>query len=886
MCSRQSRSCWPGRFSQQAKAPVPSYQNSGLGLERSFVERSQIRQQQGCETEAFGCRSAGRGQRSSAVGSRVSAMAVWNATGWIATGAGRALVRASWLCSLVWLVSWVSQTVRAAEPVLPGTERLTVEQPVDEWMVAGITRFAQRELLHARGQREQRWLAELRSMEAFAASLGERRERLRAAVGAVDQRTTTIPPDLRQPVDGVPTFELISTLSRSSIRAETELVTVHAVRWPVLEGVTAEGLLLMPRQARAAVIALPDADWTPEQFSGLSEGLPATVTFTRQLAAAGCLVVIPTLISRETEQSGHPDVGYTNQPHREFLYRQAFEVGRHVIGYEVQKVLAAVDLLERFPGSESGPLSVGVVGVGEGGLLALHAAACDPRIRAVWVAGYFAEREGVWREPIYRNVWRLLTEFGDAELAAMIAPRPLVIEACRAAEIAGPPVPKDGQRATAAPGSIDTPTLTAVQREYERAAGYYRQWGDSAALQLVVSGEQGNGFAGTPAAYLAFTAGLGIAAAELPPPATWNVPVAERRSVEANARLASARQAAQFAELQSHVQRLIERSAKVRDARWLPTPTSVSAWQERSRDLRQTVHDQLIGRLVLTPCPPRPRSRLVQENSTYITYEIVLDVADDLIAAGLLLVPQDKLNTGPRPLIVCQHGLEGTPGDTISREPRPYASYKAFSEELVKRGFVVYAPQNPYRGGDRFRTLQRLSNPLGRTLFSYIIAQHQQTLNWLATLPQVDSQRIAFYGLSYGGKTAMRVPPLVDRYALAICSGDFTDWVRTIASNQDRYSYAFTTEYEIPEWNLAHLAGYAELAMLMAPRPFMVEAGHRDGGQPSELVAGEFGKVRRHYDQLGLPDRAELEFFDGPHTIHGVGTFRFLQQQLNWPPTR
>ena len=82
---------------------------------------------------------------------------------------------------------------------------------------------------------------------------------------------------------------------------------------------------------------------------------------------------------------------------------------------------------------------------------------------------------------------------------------------------------------------------------------------------------------------------------------------------------------------------------------------------------------------------------------------------------------------------------------------------------------------------------------------------------------------------------------------------------------------------------MGHVASYAELAMLMSPRPFMVEAGHRDGGQRTEHVAGEFGKVRRHYDMLKISDRAEIEFFDGPHTINGQGTFRFLHRHLNWP---
>jgi hypothetical protein len=41
--------------------------------------------------------------------------------------------------------------------------------------------------------------------------------------------------------------------------------------------------------------------------------------------------------------------------------------------------------------------------------------------------------------------------------------------------------------------------------------------------------------------------------------------------------------------------------------------------------------------------------------------------------------------------------------------------------------------------------------------------------------------------------------------------------------------------------------------------------------------------VRRFYTRLGIPDRTEIEFFNGPHTIHGVGTFAFLRRQLRWP---
>ena len=71
--------------------------------------------------------------------------------------------------------------------------------------------------------------------------------------------------------------------------------------------------------------------------SGLVEGVPGHSQFARHLAESGCRVVIPTLISRKSDQK-------PNQiSKREWLYRSAFELGRHLIGYELQKIFAVVD---------------------------------------------------------------------------------------------------------------------------------------------------------------------------------------------------------------------------------------------------------------------------------------------------------------------------------------------------------------------------------------------------------------------------------------------------------------------------------------------------------------------------------------------------------------
>src|SRR5262245_47518460 len=210
-----------------------------------------------------------------------------------------------------------------------------------------------------------------------------------------------------------------------------------------------------------------------------------------------------------------------------------------------------------------------------------------------------------------------------------------------------------------------------------------------------------------------------------------------------------------------------------------------------------------------------------------------------------------------------------------------FSIYKSFSAQLAERGFVVFAPQNPYIGQDKFRVLQRKANPLKLSLFSFIVRQHERLLDWLAGQPFVDPGRIGFYGLSYGGKAAVRVPPLlVGRYALSICSADFNEWILKNTSLSYSASYMFTGEYEMPEFDLGNTFNYAELTRLMVPRPFMVERGHRDGVAPDEWVAYEYAKVRRMYTTLGIGDRITIEFFNVPHEINGVGTFEFLEKHL------
>jgi dienelactone hydrolase len=737
-------------------------------------------------------------------------------------------------------------------------------------MVEGIDRFLMRETEGSLRERAALWHRDFSSRDAYEKSIEPNRAHLKAAIGAVDARRAE------------PEMEYVHTTDVPAKIAETDKFAVFAVRWPTFETVFAEGLLLEPKQpASARVVAIPDADQTPEMLAGLVDALKPESQFGRRLAENGCQVLIPVLVSRDDRWSGNESLGrFTNQPHREWIYRQAFELGRHIIGYEVQKVLAGIDWFARQNSRDPGrsALKIGVAGYGEGGLIAFYAAALDPRIDAALVSGYFGPRQQLWDEPIYRNVFGLLREFGDAEIATLIAPRTLIVEHSEWPKIDGPPSPTPERRG-AAPGKLATPERFKVEAELERARGLLP---DSLgfAPELIYANEGHTVAPGSNGALTAFRRALHVSGVLTSPSSDAIKDL--RPGFDPDVR-----QKRQVAELVAHTQRLLLLSERVRDEFFwrVVQPNSTSDWKSVCQPFKDKLWNDVIGRFPKASLPANSRSRKIYDKEKWTGYDVMLDVWPDVYAWGILLVPKDLKPGERRPVVVCQHGLEGVPADTINDDPHSsaYAGYKAFAARLAERGFIVFAPHNPYRGTDKFRVLQRKANPLGRSLFSVILAQHDRILDWLSGLPFVDPDRIGFYGLSYGGKTAMRVPSLLDRYCLSICSADFDEWIKKNATTDSPYSYLFTNEYEMPEFNLGHTFNYAEMAALIAPRPFMVERGHHDGVAPDEWVAYEFAKVRRCYAYLGIPERTTIEFFNGPHTINGIGTFEFLNANLHWP---
>ena len=773
--------------------------------------------------------------------------------------------------------------------VFPGTKLLDWQGDLSSKMLDGAHQFVDQKIKESIANRAQFWNRNFSSRKAYELSVDPNRRRLMEYIGVEDKNAPNINynqglPDKNPPVN----LQRIAANTEAEIIAETSKYRVYEVRWSVLNRVYGEGLLLQPKTKPAGnIIALPDADQIPEQLVGLAPGIPVASQFARQLAENGYQVLIPVLISRTLLFPGQPE----QQTYREWIYRQAFHMGRHIIGYEVQKVLSAVDWFRQTYGED---LRIGVAGYGEGGLIAFYAAAVDKRIDAALVSGYFNSRQQVWDEPIYRNVWGLLTEFGDAEIASLIAPRPLVIENSLAPELVDKMKSADdkllefeGLPFTGYKGKLLTPPLKDVQAEYARIDLLMKPGFQQKAL---ITGEQNNPVSfGSQAALKKFIEFLGARSFQT---AGNEIPFDVRKSFDP-----SERQIGQVKEIEDHVQWLLRDSEYERNRfflykvmpdfakrTWSTQPYhpyfSPDHFIESAKDYRKIFREQIIGQFQDSLLPPDPHMRKIYDQPRWTGYEVVLNVYPNLFAEGILLIPKDIKAGERRPVVVCQHGRNHVPQNLIEGNNTAYNDAAA---KLADQGFVVYVPQNPYRGEDRYRWLGRKANTIKKTLFSFIVSQHEQSLRWLGSLPFVDKNRIAFYGLSYGGETAMRVPAVLEGYCLSICSGDFGDWTRKVIDAHQEGSFMKSIEWEMPYFKLGSTFSYAEMAYLIFPRPFMVERGHHDLVEPDHWVASEYAKVRFFYDQFNLGDRTEIEFFNGGHSMRADQTFAFLHKHLQWP---
>lgn len=720
---------------------------------------------------------------------------------------------------LSWGVAVLCTAAGFAAPPLSGTAPLDLSRDDEVVRAIGMKQVAdyyQRRIAEARESRRQTFTPDYSSARNYEKWLEPYRVRCRRMLGLVDAKA-----DVNRAV-----VELV---------AERADCRIQRVTIPILRDLSARGLMISQAgsQPRQAVIICPDADTWPERFSGLV-GDTEVPGWLSSLVGGGATVFVMQSVERLDD---HPYCKtINNKDRRKILYRLGYPVGRTMPGLDVQDLTAVVDYL--VSQSDLDPEQIVAAGVGQGGMTALYSAAIDRRISMAVVIDYFQNRDRCWEEPVDRRICGQLLEFGDAELVALVAPRGLWISRTDESSIEADQVVSETDRVGSLEGNLGGPNRLRVVSVERREAAFAR-----CLLPELKSS------ATRPA---------------------WT-------EVRVPGDQAQAYRDRHFEERLKYLRRLINQSEAKREARWKLTDCPPGDFENLKAEMLDD-YRKLVGRVPSGDVPLNPKTELALETDRYKLYRVTLDVTQGVEVYGNLLVPNDIRNR--RAAVICQHGMNGKPELTTGLGLTKDTVYHEFARCLAEHGYVVFAPYLMHGKSDEINRQVRMADAVGMMRVAMPVAKTNRIIDFLETLPFVDGRRIGYYGLSYGGYSAIWISPLAPRLAAVVISGHFNDWRSKITTDALATSYFRHPDEDFYNWNILHRFTHPELIAMTAPRPACVEFAQRDGITTPEWTAYAWKQVVRWRDHLGFTDRVELEHFDGVHEIHAVGAADFLDRFL------
>jgi dienelactone hydrolase len=205
-------------------------------------------------------------------------------------------------------------------------------------------------------------------------------------------------------------------------------------------GVTVPAWLLIPEgltQPAAAVIAVHGHGSGMDELVGINDDGTERAEpqgyhqdFALALCRRGLVVLAPELpgFGRRREPIDQAAGPASSSCHAAAWW--GIMLGKPLLGRRVSDVLRSIELLQALP--EVDGQRIGMMGGSGGGAVALFAAALEPRLRAVVISNYFCTfRDSIlaMQHCACNYVPGLLQDAESYDIAALIAPRPLLIEA-------------------------------------------------------------------------------------------------------------------------------------------------------------------------------------------------------------------------------------------------------------------------------------------------------------------------------------------------------------------------------------------------------------------------------------------------------------------------
>lgn len=256
---------------------------------------------------------------------------------------------------------------------------------------------------------------------------------------------------------------------------------------------------------------------------------------------------------------------------------------------------------------------------------------------------------------------------------------------------------------------------------------------------------------------------------------------------------------------------------------------------------------------------------------------------------------------GPHPVLLVQHGYSGTPelacGLVAGANEADY-SYWSMGLRAVRRGYLVLAVKHPSGFGslenvvtghpdfpDMGRCygknrLHRLALLAGGTLFGLDMMATSRGLDLALSDPQADATRVGMYGLSQGGQSALFLSALDTRIGASVASAFFNERLPKLIGPHPRPPYIDCGEEDKFFGDITAAFADADIASLICPRAFAVEAGQGDTSVDFASARREWDRLAAHYAALGMPERTAFLGHASGHVAATRRAFDFLATHL------
>ncbi|UHS57983.1 dienelactone hydrolase family protein [Agrobacterium vaccinii] len=315
---------------------------------------------------------------------------------------------------------------------------------------------------------------------------------------------------------------------------------------------------------------------------------------------------------------------------------------------------------------------------------------------------------------------------------------------------------------------------------------------------------------------------------------------------------------------------------------WTPGAGDVSAWKASARTKLRALTLQQLDNTPFTPSTMASKDR-----GSHVAHKIAFNLTADSRVQALLLVPKGE---GPFPAAIFYHDhgsqfdigkekLVQTWDDddrltSASAWTARFFSGRFPGDELARHGYVVlvtdalgWGDRGPLTYDGQQALAANLFN-MGSSLAGLMALEDTRAADFLSSLRQVDSTRVAAIGFSMGAFRAWQAAALSDTIKAVIA----VNWMATAeglmepGNNHCRGGSA---------WHMTHPGlmqhmDYPDVASLCAPNPMLIFAGEQDTLFPLASVKTAFQKMSGVWDAWGAGHGFESKIWPGGHAFEAV----------------